>query len=80
MGLFSLGDVHVSSRSVFVHDCRFCKMGLFFCCDTTNPSKEVETLYGARPSGMHGARKFVTNPVRHRVYAAGRQIDSAAGS
>lgn len=34
--------------------CRYCKMGLFSCCDVTNPAKETELLYGHRIGGMHG--------------------------
>jgi hypothetical protein len=29
-------------------------MGLYSCCDVTNPAPETELLYGHRIGGMHG--------------------------
>jgi threonine dehydrogenase-like Zn-dependent dehydrogenase len=49
------GDRVVCSFDLGCGQCRFCKdLKLFSCCDITNPSKEMEKLYGHRISGMHG--------------------------
>lgn len=34
--------------------CDYCKRGEYTCCDTTNPSKVMETLYGHRITGVFG--------------------------
>ncbi len=34
--------------------CFYCKKGLFTSCDTTNPSKEQQELYGHRSAGLFG--------------------------
>jgi threonine dehydrogenase-like Zn-dependent dehydrogenase len=35
-------------------ECFYCRRGLFTACDTTNPSKEQEQLYGHRTAGLFG--------------------------
>jgi len=48
------GDRVVVSFSIGDGSCWYCKNGFFTCCDTTNPSSEMEKLYGHRTSGMFG--------------------------
>jgi threonine dehydrogenase-like Zn-dependent dehydrogenase len=45
---------HAADSALVVHGCRYCKMGLYSCCDVTNPAPETELLYGHRIGGMHG--------------------------
>lgn len=35
--------------------CRYCKKGLFSCCDVTNTSDAQALLYGHNTCGIHGA-------------------------
>jgi len=49
-----VGDRVVVSAVIACGSCEYCKNGLFTCCDTTNPSKEMETAYGHRTSGLFG--------------------------
>jgi len=50
----SKGDRVVVSAVIADGTCFFCKNGMFSCCDTTNPSKEMEKTYGHRLSGIFG--------------------------
>lgn len=45
---------HSQSELVPVVCCSYCKMGLYSCCDVTNPAHETELLYGQRIGGLHG--------------------------
>jgi threonine dehydrogenase-like Zn-dependent dehydrogenase len=49
-----VGDRVISSFDMGCGECEYCKEGLFSSCDRTNPSVEMEELYGHRTSGMHG--------------------------
>jgi threonine dehydrogenase-like Zn-dependent dehydrogenase len=51
---FKVGDKVVVSAVISCGNCIFCKTGLVSCCDTTNPSKEMERLYGHKISGIFG--------------------------
>jgi len=49
-----VGDRVVASAVIADGICNYCKMGLFSCCDGTNPSKQMEKLYGHRTAGLFG--------------------------
>jgi threonine dehydrogenase-like Zn-dependent dehydrogenase len=49
-----VGDRVVVSAVIAEGECFFCKNGAFSCCDVTNPSKEMEQLYGQRIAGIFG--------------------------
>ncbi|CAG8446025.1 12680_t:CDS:10 [Acaulospora morrowiae] len=49
-----VGDRVVVSAVISCGSCEYCKKGLFSCCDNTNPSKEMEELYGNRIAGIFG--------------------------
>ena len=49
-----VGDRVVVSAVISDGTCDYCKKGLFSCCDTTNPSKEMEEMYGHRCAGIFG--------------------------
>jgi threonine dehydrogenase-like Zn-dependent dehydrogenase len=49
-----IGDRVVVGFPIACGKCWYCKNGHFTCCDCTNPSKEMEKLYGHRISGMFG--------------------------
>jgi len=48
------GDRVVVSAVISCGTCWFCKNGFYSCCETTNPSKECEEMYGDRLSGIFG--------------------------
>jgi len=48
------GDRVVVSAVITCGKCYYCKNNMFSCCDTTNPSKEMEQLYGHRTAGLFG--------------------------
>jgi len=49
-----VGDKVVVSAVIADGKCWFCKNGFYSCCDTTNPSKECEDMYGDRLAGIFG--------------------------
>jgi len=44
----------VNAFDIACGDCEYCKQGLYSSCDTTNPSKLQEKMYGHRTSAMLG--------------------------
>ena len=48
------GDRAVASFDIGCGTCYFCKREAYSGCDSTNPSKEQEALYGDRSTGMFG--------------------------
>jgi threonine dehydrogenase-like Zn-dependent dehydrogenase len=48
------GDRVVVSAVISCGQCNYCKLGYMSCCDCTNPSKEMEELYGHDISGIFG--------------------------
>ncbi|CAK9204844.1 unnamed protein product [Sphagnum troendelagicum] len=48
------GDCVVSSFDIACNQCPPCFRHDYSCCDTTNPSKEQELLYGDRLAGIFG--------------------------
>ena len=51
---FKKGDRVVEAFDIACGSCSFCKEGLFSECDTTNPSADMQQLYGDRICGFHG--------------------------
>jgi len=49
-----IGDRVVVSAVICCGNCQYCKQGNVSLCDTTNPSAEIESLYGQRLSGIFG--------------------------
>ncbi|KAL9644785.1 hypothetical protein ABK040_012439 [Willaertia magna] len=49
-----VGDRVVVSAVISCGECEYCKKGLMSCCDRTNPSKEMEALYGHRTGALFG--------------------------
>jgi len=54
-----IGDRVVISAVISCGQCSFCKEKKYSCCDTTNPSKLQEKLYGHRTSGLFGYSHLV---------------------
>jgi threonine dehydrogenase-like Zn-dependent dehydrogenase len=50
----SPGDKVVVSAIIACGKCEYCQKELFSCCDNTNPSMEMEKLYGHRTAGIFG--------------------------
>jgi len=50
----NVGDRVVVSFPITCGQCEFCKKQQFSCCDRTNPSKDMEKLYGHRIAGIFG--------------------------
>jgi len=48
------GDKVVVSAIIADGTCSYCLKECYSCCDTTNPSKEMEELYGHRTAGLFG--------------------------
>jgi len=48
------GDRVVVSAVIADGVCNYCKMELYSCCDGTNPSTEMEKIYGHRTAGIFG--------------------------
>lgn len=48
------GDRVVISAVIACGSCEYCKRGEWSCCDTTNPSKGMEKLYGHRTAALFG--------------------------
>jgi len=48
------GDRVVISFGISCGDCEYCHKEMPTCCDTTNPSKQQETLWGHRTAGLFG--------------------------
>lgn len=48
------GDRVVVAAVIADGTCWYCKRGFFSSCDTTNPSKEMEKMYGHRTAGIYG--------------------------
>ena len=51
--------LHVGQRVVVAFDiacgwCDYCKREEYSCCDTTNPSRLMEKLYGQKTAGFYG--------------------------
>ena len=51
---FKVGDRVVSSFEINCGSCSYCARGLPTLCDTTNPSMQMEPLYGHRIAGAFG--------------------------
>lgn len=51
---FRVGDRVVVSAAIACGSCFYCTNGLFSCCDNTNPSTEMQSLYGHRTAGLFG--------------------------
>jgi len=51
---FKVGDRVVVSAAISCNSCYYCVNGLFSCCDNTNPSTEMQSLYGHRTAGLFG--------------------------
>jgi threonine dehydrogenase-like Zn-dependent dehydrogenase len=49
-----IGDRVVSSFAISDGTCRFCQNGKPSMCETTNPSSQMESLYGQRTAGLFG--------------------------
>jgi threonine dehydrogenase-like Zn-dependent dehydrogenase len=49
-----IGDRVVVSAIIADGRCDYCQKQLYSCCDRTNPSKEMEKLYGHRTAGLFG--------------------------
>jgi threonine dehydrogenase-like Zn-dependent dehydrogenase len=49
-----VGNRVVVSAVIACGKCWFCKNQFYSCCDTTNPSKECEDMYGDRLAGIFG--------------------------
>jgi len=50
-----VGDRVVIPFTIACGECRFCKKGLYSCCDTTNPDAELaKKLMGHSPAGLFG--------------------------
>ena len=49
-----VGDRVVEAFDIACGSCSFCHDQLFSECDTTNPSKDQEELYGDRIAAFHG--------------------------
>jgi threonine dehydrogenase-like Zn-dependent dehydrogenase len=48
------GDRVVISAVIACGQCYYCNLKRFSCCDITNPSKEMEALYGHRTGALFG--------------------------
>jgi len=48
------GDRVVISAVISCGTCDYCRKGHFSCCDTTNPSSEMEEMYGHRTAALFG--------------------------
>ena len=48
------GDRVVVAFCITDGTCLYCRKQLYSCCDTTNPSKEAEALYGHATAGIFG--------------------------
>ncbi|CAM6083599.1 unnamed protein product [Calypogeia fissa] len=48
------GDRVVVCFDIACGKCRFCKQGLYYCCDSTNSSLDMQVLYGSRTAGFFG--------------------------
>jgi len=53
-----VGDRVVICPVIACGECFYCKRKEFSLCDTTNPSKEMEAMYGHRLSGIFGYSKL----------------------
>lgn len=53
-----VGDRVVVSAVIACGNCRYCKLEQYSLCDCTNPSSEMDTLYGHRLSGVFGYTSF----------------------
>jgi len=53
-----IGDRVIISAPISCGQCSYCKEGKFSLCDTTNPSKLQEELYGHRTAGLFGYSHF----------------------
>jgi threonine dehydrogenase-like Zn-dependent dehydrogenase len=51
---FKIGDRVVISAVIACGECEYCKQKMFSCCDRTNPSKDMEEMYGHRTAGLFG--------------------------
>lgn len=50
-----VGDRVVIPFTISCGECFFCQRGLYSCCDTSNPNKELaEKVYGYSPAGLFG--------------------------
>jgi len=50
----AIGDRVVIAAPIACGQCGYCKKKEYSLCDTTNPSTEMETLYGHRTAGLFG--------------------------
>jgi threonine dehydrogenase-like Zn-dependent dehydrogenase len=51
---FKVGDRVVTSAVIACGQCFYCKKGLYSCCEATNPSSKMDTIYGHRTAGIFG--------------------------
>jgi len=51
---FKPGDRVVISAVIACGECEYCKQEMFSLCDRTNPSKEMEDMYGHRIAALFG--------------------------
>ncbi|KAL1916380.1 uncharacterized protein VTP21DRAFT_5571 [Calcarisporiella thermophila] len=51
---FKEGERVAISAVIACGKCEYCQRGLFSCCDTTNPSRDMEQMYGHRTAGLFG--------------------------
>jgi len=51
---FKVGDRVVISAVIAEGKCFYCQNGMYSLCDFTNPSKEMEGMYGHRTAGLFG--------------------------
>jgi len=54
VGNLKPGDRVAISAVIACGSCDYCKQGLYSCCDTTNPSREMEEMYGHRIAALFG--------------------------
>jgi threonine dehydrogenase-like Zn-dependent dehydrogenase len=51
---FKVGDRVTVSAVISCGKCEFCKRSEFSFCENTNPSKDMEKIYGHRTAGLFG--------------------------
>lgn len=54
-----VGEKVVVSAIISCGKCEYCQQGLFSCCNTTNPSREMEKNYGHRIAGIFGYSRLL---------------------
>ncbi|KAK9761739.1 hypothetical protein K7432_013134 [Basidiobolus ranarum] len=51
---FQKGDRVTISAIIACGECEYCRKQQFSCCDNTNPSKDMNQMYGHRTAGLFG--------------------------